>query len=165
METKRFVGNFVNVILTRQTCGQRWSRAAESKRRAIGNYFSEQICYMFLISKCRGDRDLGLCTTSVLAFGQPQHNGKIRFFPRQKTFLVGFCHCAVVVQTQVKKMCTDLDLGLIYILIFETYSKFAWKNNFLSLGVCLPQLCSSAGCMFAELRSRLQNYRRIVSFP
>jgi len=77
METKRFVGNFVNVILTRQTCGQRWSRAAESKRRVIGNYFSEQICYMFLISKCRGDRDLGLCTTSVLGFGQPQCNGKI----------------------------------------------------------------------------------------
>ena len=30
--TKRFVGSFVNVILTRQTCGQRSSRAAESKR-------------------------------------------------------------------------------------------------------------------------------------
>ena len=81
METKRFVGSFkfVNVILTRQTCGQRSSGAAESgKRRALGNYFSERICYMFLISKCRGDRDLGLCPTSVLAFGEPQRNGKIR---------------------------------------------------------------------------------------
>jgi hypothetical protein len=55
VETKRFVGSFVNVILTRRTCGQRSSRAAESKRRALGNYFSERICYMFLISKCRGD--------------------------------------------------------------------------------------------------------------
>ena len=41
VETKRFVGSFVHVILTQQTCGQRSSRAAESKRRAIGNYFSE----------------------------------------------------------------------------------------------------------------------------
>jgi len=40
---------------------------------------------MFLISKCRGDRDLGLCTTSVLAFGEPQRNGKIRFFLRRNT--------------------------------------------------------------------------------
>jgi len=55
VETKRFVGSFVNVILTRQTCGQRSSRAAESKRRALGNYFSKRICYMFLISKFRGD--------------------------------------------------------------------------------------------------------------
>jgi len=65
VKTKRFVSSFVNVILTRQTCGQRSSRAAESKRRAIENYFSKRICYMFLISKCRGDRDLGLCTTWV----------------------------------------------------------------------------------------------------
>ena len=47
-ETKRFVGSFVTVILTRQTCGQRSSRACESKRQALGNYFSERICYMFL---------------------------------------------------------------------------------------------------------------------
>ena len=39
VETKRFVSSFVNVILTRQTCGQRSSRPAESKRRALGNYF------------------------------------------------------------------------------------------------------------------------------
>jgi len=32
---------------------------------------------MFIISQCRGDRDLSLCTTSVLAFGEPQRNGKI----------------------------------------------------------------------------------------
>ena len=51
VEKKRFVSCFVNVILKRQTCSQFSSRAAESKRRAIGNYFSERICYMFLISK------------------------------------------------------------------------------------------------------------------
>ena len=85
-ETKRFVGSFVHVILTRQTCGQRSSKAAESKRRRLGNYFLERICYMFLMSKCRGDRNLGLCTTSGLAFGQPQHHDKIRFFLRRNTF-------------------------------------------------------------------------------
>jgi len=55
VKTKRFVGSFLYVILTRQTCGQRSSKAAESKRRALGNYFFERICNTFLISKCRGD--------------------------------------------------------------------------------------------------------------
>jgi len=131
VETKRFVGSFVNVILTRQTCGQHSSRAAESKHRALGNYFSERICYMFLISKCRGDQDLGLCTTSVLAFGEPQRNGKIRFFLRGNTLIFGSRHCAVVLQTQVPKLCTALDLSLLCILISGTYSKFSRKINFL----------------------------------
>ena len=78
---------------------------------------------------------------------------------------IGFCHCAAVLQTQVPKLCTDLDLGLLYILILGTCSKFARKNNFLALGVCFPQPCSSAGRRFAASRSRLTNYRRIVSFP
>jgi len=86
VETKRFVGSFVHEILTRQTCGQLSSKAAESKRRALGNCFSERICYMFLVSKCRRDSDLGLCTTSELAFGEPQRNDKIRFFLRRNTF-------------------------------------------------------------------------------
>jgi len=68
----------VNVILTRQTCGQRSSKAAESKRRALGNYFIERICYMIRISKCRRDWDLGLCTTSGLAFWEPQRTGDFR---------------------------------------------------------------------------------------
>ena len=81
---KQFVGSTVNVILTRQTCSQRSSRAAESKRRALGNYFFERIYYiMFLISKCRGDRDLCLCTTSGLAFGEPMRSGD---FQEKKVF-------------------------------------------------------------------------------
>ena len=64
----------------------------ESKRGALGNYFSEQICYIFLMSKCRGDQDLGLCTTSVLAFGELQRNGKIRFLKFKTCFFFGFCH-------------------------------------------------------------------------
>jgi len=87
METKRFVCSSVYVILTRQTCSQRSSRAAESNHRALGNYFkfSKRICYMSFISKCRGDRDLSQCTTSILAFGDPQCNGKIRGKERVST--------------------------------------------------------------------------------
>jgi len=130
VETKRFVGSSVNVILTRQTCGQRSSRAAESKRRALGNYFSGRICYMFLISKCRGDWDLGLCTTSGLAFGEPQRSGDFRKKTCFDAGKIGICHCAAVLQTQVPKLCTDLDLSLLYILILGTYSKFARKIFF-----------------------------------
>jgi len=81
------------------------------------------------------------------------------------SFFFRIRHCAPVVQTQVPTLCTDLNLGLHYILIFETYSKFTRENNFLALGVCFPRPCSSAGRKFAGSRSRLQNYRRIVSFP
>ena len=87
LETKQLFGNYSNVILTRQTCGQRLSRAAESKRRALGNYFSERICCIFQISKCRVDRDLGLCITSVLTFCEHQSDGKIR--EKRKCFDVG----------------------------------------------------------------------------
>ena len=41
METKRFGGSSVNVILTRQTCSKRSSMSAESKRRALAFIFSE----------------------------------------------------------------------------------------------------------------------------
>jgi len=80
-------------------------------------------------------------------------------------FFLGIRHCATVLQTQVPTLCTDLNLGLLYILIYGIYSKFTRENNFLALGVCFPQPCSSAGRRFAESRPRLQNYRRIVSFP
>jgi len=73
VETKRFVGSFVNVILPRQTCGQRSSMAAESKR-----YFPGWICYMFLISRFRGDWDLGQCSFWVLAKREPLRNGDFR---------------------------------------------------------------------------------------
>jgi len=96
VETKRFVGSFVHVILTRQTCGQRSSRAAESKRRAIGNYFSKRICYMFPISKCRGDWDLGLCT--YLSLENRSAMAKSDFSYVKTRFFPGFCHRAAVLQ-------------------------------------------------------------------
>ena len=46
------------------------------------------------------------------------------FFPEVAT--------ASVLQTQVPKLCADLDLSLLYILKLGTYSKFAWNNNFLA---------------------------------
>jgi len=51
---------------------------------------------------------------------------------------IGIWYSAAVLQTQVPKLCTDLDLSLIYILILGTYSKFARKINFLALVVYCP---------------------------
>ena len=84
-DNETIVGTFVNVILTRQTCGQRSSRAAKSKRQALGNCFSKRICYMFLISKCRGGRNLALCTSLVLAFGEHMRSGDFREKKRVST--------------------------------------------------------------------------------
>jgi len=103
VETKRFVGSFVNVILTRQTCGQRSSRAAESKRWALGSYFPERICDMFLMSKCRGDRDLGLCIFSILAKGEALRNGDFRkktCFARRKNRNLALRSASLFVSTQ-----------------------------------------------------------------
>jgi len=79
-----------------------------------------------------------------------------RFLPRSR-------HCVAVLQTRVPKLCADLDLSLLYILISGTYSEFAQKIYFPVLGVCFPQPCSSAGRMFAVSKSHLQYYWRIIS--
>ena len=142
VETKRFVDSFVHVILTRQTCGQSSSRAAESKRQTTGNHFSERICYRFLKSKYWGDWDLGLCTTAGHAFGEPLRSGDFwggkRCFDAGKTI---FCHCAAVLQSQVPKLCTDLGLSLLYkfrcdalhwIPQYPTISRIGKFNQFLS---------------------------------
>ena len=52
-------------------------------------------------------------------------------FCGRNTFFSGSRHCAAVLFSQVPKKCTDLNLSLLYILTCGTYSKFAWKNNFL----------------------------------
>ena len=77
VETNQIVGTNSNEILTRQTCGQRSGMAAVSKHRAIAFYFSVRIYYMFLMSKCTGKSDLGLCMTSVLAKRMPLRSFKI----------------------------------------------------------------------------------------
>jgi len=67
VEMNRFYDSNSSVILTQQSCGHRSSRVAGSKRQAQAFYFSVRILYVFLISKCRGESDLGLCMSSVLA--------------------------------------------------------------------------------------------------
>ena len=62
-----------------ETYGQRSSRAAGSKRRALAFYFPVRICYMYLISKCIGQSDLGLYSTSLLAKRMRLHNGDLRW--------------------------------------------------------------------------------------
>ena len=54
--------------------------------------------------------------TLLLATNVPSSKNSI--FPTSKhVFFLGFCHRAVVLQTQVPKLGTDLDLSLLYILI------------------------------------------------
>jgi len=86
VETKKHVNSYSNVILTRQTCGQRLGMAAASKRRALAFYFSVQICYMFLISKYRGESDLGLCKILGLAKRMPLRSADFRRILRPNTF-------------------------------------------------------------------------------
>jgi len=109
VETKRFVSSTVNVILMRQleTCGQRSNRVAESKRWALGNYCPEQIFYTFLMSKCRGVWDLGLCTFWVLVKRESLRNGNFRKKRVSPTGKIGIWHGAVVLFSQVPKKCTD----------------------------------------------------------
>jgi len=82
--TKQFVGSTVNVTLTRQTYGQRSSRTAERKRRALQNIFLRANYQMFPTSKCREHSYLGRCTCFVPPKGQPLCNAKFRFFLRAK---------------------------------------------------------------------------------
>jgi len=79
METKKIVRSNSNVILTQQTCGQRSGMAAGGKRRALAFYFSIRIFHVFLKSKCKGEADLGLCMTSVLANRMPLCSADFRF--------------------------------------------------------------------------------------
>jgi len=62
-----------------ETFGQRSIRAEGSKNRESPLYFSIWICRMFVIWKCRGKDDLGLCTASGLAKRMPLRGGNFRF--------------------------------------------------------------------------------------
>jgi len=165
VETERFVGSSSNVILTRKTCGQSSSRAAESKRRAIGNIFRANLLYVPNIKMLRRLRSrsvhcLGTCEERTATQCQIPI-----FWANETLHFLGSLHCAVILFSQVPQKCTDLDLSLLYILTKGTYSKYARKNNFLALSICFPQPCSSSGRKFAASRARLKNYRRIVPFP
>jgi len=79
METKKLVSSNPNVILTRQTCGQRSGMAAGSKRRALAFYVCIRIYYMFPVLNCKGEWNLGLCMTSGLAKRMRVRSGNFRF--------------------------------------------------------------------------------------
>jgi len=152
VETKWFVSSDVNVILKRQTCGQRSSMSAGSKRQLLAFYFSIRIWYLFWESKCRGDCDLGLCKLLALSKRMPLHSADFRL---KTVFGRKSCqrHCAAAFFLSVSKLCTDLDRSLLYILILinipNSYGK--WTNKIPALDVCLPQTCSSAGRRFCVM--------------
>jgi len=105
-----------------------------------------------------------LCTTSGLAFREPMRSDDFRgknVFRHRKTRILPLRCGSSDASPEVVRRPRSRSLD---ILIIGAYSKFA-QNYFLALGVCFPQPCSSAGRRFAASRSRLQNYRRIVSFP
>jgi len=139
-----------------QTCCQRSSKAAESKRRALGNYFYEKIWYIFLndwccfqhesiISKCRGDWDLCMCSVWVLSKREPLRSDDFQ----KKTCFAHTKNRNLTLRSgslsQVPTKCTNLDFSLLYILISKTYGKFARKNKFLALGVHFLQTWTRAG--------------------
>jgi len=121
--------------------------------------------YVSLISKSRQQVDVGLCTTSALAKKMLTIivNFKLKNFFGRK--IGQNCQCAAAFSLPMLRLGTDLDPTLLYILILGTYRRFERGNDFLALGVSFPQPCSSAGRMFADSRSRLHYYPRIVSFP
>jgi len=119
------------------------------------NIFPYEFAVMFLVTKCRGESDWGLCTTSGLAKRMRLRCADFR--------LKNVFGCKIRRQSartavfflQVPKLCTDLDRNLLYILILRTHNKFVLKKCMVALGVCFLQPCSSAGHRFAASRSRL----------
>jgi len=165
VKTNDVVRSNSNMIFTRQTCGQRSSRVAGSKRRALAFYVSVRIRCMFLISICRGESDVCLCMTSVLAKTMRPRSADFGF----ENVFGGRIRWKLALRSRIlfasTESFTDLDSTFLYISISRTYTIFVLTNKMLALGVCLPQPCSSAGRKFAASRSRVDYYRPICSFP
>ena len=164
-EANAVVRSNSNMILTRQTCGHRSSRVAGSKRRALAFSVSIQIWYVFLLSKCRGKSDLGVCMTSALAKRMQLHTanfGLKNVFGRRIRRKSAMRSCIHFASTEVMHR-TISDFSLRFD-IKNTY-QIRTENKILALGVCFPQSCSSDGRRFAASRSLLNHYRTIVSFP
>ena len=60
--------------------------SAGSKRQTQVLYFCVRVCHKFLLSKCRGGSNLGLCTTAVLANRMPPCLGKCWQYLPPNTF-------------------------------------------------------------------------------
>ena len=104
----------LNVAILRSALG--YGSAAGSKLLALAFHFSARICYMFLLSTCRGERDLGLCMTSGLA---QKKSGCEVLASDWKRVCCRIClnlplHSRILLQ--VPKPGTDLNLALLYIV-------------------------------------------------
>jgi len=140
------------------------------------------------MSTCRGEWDLGLCTFPGLGLcththahththpglakrmrlctadefcGQHVLNSEVG--TAQPNSFRKYLRKCVCVSVCVSEKCTDLDLKLLYVWTLGTYTKFAWNNNMVPLGVGFPQACWSAGCTFAASRWRVDSLWSIAS--
>ena len=85
---------------------------------------------MLLMPKCRGESDLGLCTTSGLAKGMRLRRADFRF---KNMFGRTICQesarrSRILVASPEVVHRPDLDRTLLYILILRTYTKFVWEK-------------------------------------
>jgi len=119
--------------------------------------------YNFLILKCRGKSDLGLCMTLVLAKRMRLRSADFKQILRSNTFLnqkSALCVRILFTSTEVMNRPRS-DFSTIDIV--NTY-QFRTEKKMLALGVCFPQPCSSAGRRFASSRSRLNYFEPLRSF-
>jgi len=139
-QTNQLVGS-PNVMYMQETCGQCSSITEGSKRQALAFHLSMQIWYMFRISKCRREWDLGLCTFLGLLRDLPKECGCAAPTSDWKSCsaakFVRSRHCAAVFFSQVPAKCKDLDLTLLYILTLGSHNKFAREKS-LSARRLLP---------------------------
>jgi len=141
VEMKRFFGSTVNVMLTRQTCGQRSSRAAGGKRRVLAFCISYEFGTCSENQKCRGDWDLGLCTTSGFAKKCSCALPTSEKFCGQTRFLIGSRYCATAFFLQVPKLQKECGTEVVH---------KPGSNSPLHFG-----------SSFAASNSRLQYYQQI----
>jgi len=167
VETNQCVGSNPNMIWMRQTCGQRSSMSAGSKRRALKNSFVVRICYVFLLSQCRGDLDVGLCTLWTLAYGETLRNEKFRFFLRQRTFFLRCrgirvcCSDARVYCSDVRMCCSDARVCCSNIRVCNSDVRVCCSDV---RSCCSDVRVCCSGCIHSHLLSPLAlNLRAMLS--
>jgi len=139
------------------SCGCSYAEHAlwcqDSKCRALGNYFPVRIYYEFLISKCRGDWDLDLCTFGVFAFINPLSDGKIRFFLRAKrVFFLGVIRFVKTLSKR-RMFVSFMKISACWLLLWHRLSnstKFVEKRD-------LPSHGQTCGHRFADVIWRIPN--------
>ena len=152
-ETKQTVSSNSNVILTRQTCGQRMVVA--SKRRALAFCFSVRIWYMIFVSKCREESDLGLCMSSGLAKRMPLRSAAFRQILRPNTFknrrsctlvclCLCMCMCVCVCVCERERESVSLSLSLFRLLVLSASLAFSFLLSFLMFSLSLSFSLSRA---------------------